>query len=183
MNGFDHWVLTGAMFLPLVGAILIAFIPRRNEAAIKAAALLTSLVTLAFGIYMVANFDYDHSRGPAVHGEPAVDRCHQQPLPRRASTGSRCPLLVLSMFITVLCIIYSWDHFPEPHDPKGFLILILILEVGMNGTFAAEDLILFFVFFELVLLPDVLHDRPLGWGPPRSTRRSSSSCSPCSAPR
>src|SRR5205807_1513591 len=67
--------------------------------------------------------------------------------------GISLPLLLLSMLIVVLCIIYSWDHFPEPYNPKAFLILILVLETGMNGTFAAEDLILFFVFFELVLLP------------------------------
>src|SRR5687767_2782880 len=67
--------------------------------------------------------------------------------------GMSLPLLLLSMLITVLCIIYSWDHFPEPHNPKAFLILMLVLETGMNGTFVAEDLILFFVFFELVLLP------------------------------
>ena len=46
-----------------------------------------------------------------------------------------------------------WNHFPEPHNPKAFLILILILETGMVGTFVAQDLILFFVFFEVVLLP------------------------------
>jgi NADH-quinone oxidoreductase subunit M len=57
------------------------------------------------------------------------------------------------MVIVVLCIIYSWDHIPAPGNPKAFLILILVLEVGMNGTFVAQDLILFFVFFELVLLP------------------------------
>src|SRR6202022_4417890 len=67
--------------------------------------------------------------------------------------GISLPLLMLSMLITVLCVLYSWDHFPEPHNPKAFLILMLILEVGMNGTFVAEDLILFFVYFELVLLP------------------------------
>ena len=62
-------------------------------------------------------------------------------------------MLVLSAFITLLCVIYSWNHFPEPHNPKAFLALVLILEVGMNGTFIAQDLILFFVFFEIVLLP------------------------------
>ena len=51
------------------------------------------------------------------------------------------------------CIIYSWNHFPEPHNPKAFLILILVLAHGMLGTFVAQDLILFFVFFEVVLLP------------------------------
>jgi len=63
------------------------------------------------------------------------------------------PLYILSMVIVVLCMVYSWDHIPEPGNPKAFLILILILETGMIGTFLAEDLILFFIFFELVLLP------------------------------
>src|SRR5687767_12959972 len=67
--------------------------------------------------------------------------------------GMSLPLLLLSMVITVLCVIYSWDHFPEPHNPKAFLALMLVLETGMNGTFVAQDLILFFVFFEVVLLP------------------------------
>jgi NADH-quinone oxidoreductase subunit M len=57
------------------------------------------------------------------------------------------------MLITVMCVIYSWDHFPDPRTPKAFLALILLLETGMNGTFCAQDLILFFIFFELVLLP------------------------------
>src|SRR5207342_1879689 len=52
-----------------------------------------------------------------------------------------------------LCIIYSWNHLPEPGNFKAFFILLLILETGMVGTFVAQDLILFFVFFEVVLLP------------------------------
>jgi len=57
------------------------------------------------------------------------------------------------MVITVLVTIYSWDHVPSPGNPKAFFILMLILQTGMAGTFIARDLILFFVFFELVLLP------------------------------
>jgi NADH-quinone oxidoreductase subunit M len=53
----------------------------------------------------------------------------------------------------VLCIIYSWNHWPDPHNPKAVLALMLILETGMNGVFVAQDLMLFFVFFELTLLP------------------------------
>ena len=45
------------------------------------------------------------------------------------------------------------EPLPRAENPKAFLILILILETGMVGTFLAEDLILFFVFFEVVLLP------------------------------
>ena len=59
----------------------------------------------------------------------------------------------MSTLIVVLCIVYSWDHFPEPKNTKAFLIMIMVLATGMNGSFIAQDLILFFVFFELVLLP------------------------------
>src|SRR6202023_3086490 len=48
---------------------------------------------------------------------------------------------------------HSGNPLPEPYNPKAFLALVLILEIGMNGTFVAQDLILFFVFFEIVLLP------------------------------
>ncbi|MDH3755231.1 MAG: NADH-quinone oxidoreductase subunit M, partial [Acidimicrobiia bacterium] len=67
--------------------------------------------------------------------------------------GISFPLILLTMLIVPLCIVYSLDHFPDPHNPKAFLALLLILETGMIGTFVAQDLILFFVFFEVVLLP------------------------------
>src|SRR5688500_15923436 len=57
------------------------------------------------------------------------------------------------MAVTFLVIVYSWNHLPEPRNAKSFFMLMLILQVGMNGTFVAQDLILFFVFFEVVLLP------------------------------
>jgi NADH-quinone oxidoreductase subunit M len=50
-------------------------------------------------------------------------------------------------------MIYSLWHVPEPHNPKGFLALCLLLETGMAGTFIALDLVLFFIFWELVLVP------------------------------
>ncbi len=61
--------------------------------------------------------------------------------------------MALTLLVVPLCVIYSWNHLPEPGKPKAFFTLLLILETGMVGTFLAEDLILFFVFFEVVLLP------------------------------
>src|SRR5437588_11608147 len=152
MNGFDHWALTAGVFLPLAGALIIMAIPRRAEAVHKAVALVAALASLGVGAYLLAQFAYDRTRDLQF----SVDRKWIDVINSHyhlGIDGISLPLLVLSMFITVLCVIYSWDHFPEPHNPKAFLILILVLEVGMNGTFAAQDLILFFVFFELVLLP------------------------------
>jgi NADH-quinone oxidoreductase subunit M len=57
------------------------------------------------------------------------------------------------MVITLLVMIYSWNHVPSPGNAKAFFALMLILQTGMAGTFIARDLVLFFVFFELVLLP------------------------------
>jgi NADH-quinone oxidoreductase subunit M len=67
--------------------------------------------------------------------------------------GISLPLYFLSMVITLLVVIYSLDHIPSPGNPKAFFSLMLVLQTGMAGTFIAQDLILFFVFFELVLLP------------------------------
>jgi NADH-quinone oxidoreductase subunit M len=145
-------MLTAAIFLPIVGAALLALIPRNNESALKAAALLITAATTVITVALLVGFDFDDSGALQYETNSSWinvinSRYHI------ALDGISLPLLVLSAVITLLCVIYSWDHFPEPHNPKAFLILMLVLETGMNGTFAAQDLILFFVFFELVLLP------------------------------
>jgi len=145
-------MLTAAIFLPIVGAVVLALIPREREQMLKAVALLITLATAAVGLSLLFGFDYQDAgrlQYETNHGWIDVinSRYHI------GIDGISLPLLILSMVITVLCVVYSWDHFPEPHNPKAFLILMLLLETGMNGTFAAQDLILFFVFFELVLLP------------------------------
>jgi NADH-quinone oxidoreductase subunit M len=132
--------------------VIVLLIPRADEALQKLVALLTSLVTLAVGVVILFRFDYGRA-GRLQFGvnQPWIDVIHSRY--HMGIDGISLPLLLLSMVITVLCVVYSWNHFPEPHNPKAFLALMLLLEVGMNGTFAAQDLILFFVFFEIVLLP------------------------------
>src|SRR4051794_24184550 len=152
MNSLDHWALSGAVFVPVIGAALLALVPRRAELTLKAGALLAGLVSLGLVVYLIARFDFSHSgRFQFVANKQWIPVIHSRY--HIGLDGISLPLLALSALITVLCIIYSWDHFPEPHNPKAFLILILVLATGMNGTFASLDLILFFVFFELVLLP------------------------------
>ena len=153
MNSDTHKLaLDLAIFLPLVGALAMMFIGKGQEFLLKSTALVTTIATFLVGVYILFEFDYDQSGKlqflTNVKWIRVINSNYHVGL-----DGMALPLLVLSMFICILCVIYSWDHFPEPHNPKAFLILILVLETGMNGTFAAEDLILFFVFFELVLLP------------------------------
>ncbi len=60
---------------------------------------------------------------------------------------------MLTFLLSFLCAIYSWRYVPDPGRTKAFLALMLLLETGMAGTFIAFDLILFFVFWEMVLVP------------------------------
>jgi NADH-quinone oxidoreductase subunit M len=149
---FDSWALTLVVFLPAVGAVITMLVPREQEETIKTVTLLTTLATLGVTIATLAKFDYDKTGALQFnvnkHWIDVINSHYHV-----AVDGISLPLLALSSFITVLCVIYSWNHFPEPHNPKAFLTLLLVLEVGMNGTFVAQDLILFFVFFEIVLLP------------------------------
>src|SRR5438309_1359940 len=152
MTFLDHWALSGAIFIPIIGAVLLGLVPRRAELTLKAGALLASLASLGLVVYLMARFDFGHSsRFQFVVNNQWIPVIHSRY--HIGLDGISLPLLALSALITVLCVIYSWDHFPEPYNPKAFLILILVLATGMNGTFASLDLILFFVYFELVLLP------------------------------
>jgi NADH-quinone oxidoreductase subunit M len=151
MHGFDDWALTLAVFIPLVGAAVMLLVPRAEEELCKGIALVTSVATLGIGIAILFDYDYDKRGLQYTLDKKWIDVIHSRY--QVGIDGISLPLLILSMVIVVLVVVYSWNHFPEPHNPKAFLILILILEVGMNGTFVAQDLILFFVFFEVVLLP------------------------------
>jgi NADH-quinone oxidoreductase subunit M len=152
MNWFDSWALTLTVLIPAVGAVALLLIPRAEEKVIKQVALLATLATFAATVAIGFRFKYDHGRVLQFDVNKAwIDVINSRY--HVGIDGISLPMLLLSAFITLLCVIYSWNHFPDPHNPKAFLALVLILEVGMNGTFIAQDLILFFVFFEIVLLP------------------------------
>ncbi len=148
----DDWGLILATFLPLAGALVMMAIPRDSEETHKTVALVASGATLVMGILLLANFDYDDAGALQF----LVDK-EWIPLINSGFIlgldGISLPLMALTVLVVPLVIIYSWNHIPDPGNPKAFLALILILETGMIGTFAAQDLILFFVFFEVVLLP------------------------------
>ncbi|HZA88092.1 MAG TPA: NADH-quinone oxidoreductase subunit M, partial [Acidimicrobiales bacterium] len=146
------WGLTLMVFLPLAGALVMLLIPKAEEQMHKWLALLVSLAAAGVGVAVLADFDYDQTdRLQFVQDQSWIDVIHSRYLV--GIDGLSVPLVALTLLIVPLCIIYSWNHFPEPRNPKAFLILLLVLHTGMLGTFVAQDLILFFVFFEIVLLP------------------------------
>jgi len=147
-----NWVLSAGVFLPLVGVVVMLFIPRSEELWHKIVALAASAASLGVGIFTLIAFDYDKADKLQFYADNRwIDVIHSRYIV--GLDGMSLPLYILSMAIVVLTIVYSWNHIPHPGNAKAFLMLMLILEVGMNGTFVAQDLILFFVFFEIVLLP------------------------------
>ncbi len=152
MEWFDRSALTLAVFLPLLGAVVVAVLPPRRDRLVRGTALTFSTLALLVGAGMLASFDYQAGRTMQFEVRrswiPSVGATYHLGV-----DGIGLPLLVLSLLLTVLCLVYSERFLPEPGNPKAFLALLLVLETGMNGTFAALDLILFFVFWELVLIP------------------------------
>ena len=149
----QNWALSVGIFLPIAGVVVMLFIPRSEESLTKGTAIVTAAATVGVGIYTLAQFDYSQADTPAVRRRRVVDRASFAPGYILGLDGISLPLYLLSMVITLLVMIYSWNHIPEPGNPKAFFALMLILQMGMAGTFVAQDLILFFVFFEIVLLP------------------------------
>ena len=148
----NDWGLTLVTFVPLAGAVVMMLIPAVEEQLHKQVALLASLGAMVIGGLLLLDFDY----GDAGSLQYVVDARWIEVINSRyilGLDGISLPLMALTLVVIPLCVIYSWDHIPEPGNPKAFLILILILETGMVGTFVAQDLVLFFVFFEVVLLP------------------------------
>jgi NADH-quinone oxidoreductase subunit M len=164
MAWVDDWGLSLGTFLPILGAVLLIFIPSTQERAIKATGTLFAFLALVAGVLVLLRFDY----GAAGSLQLELDLNWIPQINARyhiGVDGMSLPLFILSLLVSALCMIYSWWHIPEPGKTKAFMALVLLLETGMNGTFMALDLILFFVFFELVLVPMYFM---IGiWGGPR----------------
>ena len=149
----QNWLLTVGTFLPLLGALAIMFgTSRDDEETPKVIGIVTAGLTLAVGVWTLIAFDY----GQAEKLQFFVDVEWIEVISSNYTIGLdgiSLPLYFLSMAVTFLVMIYTWDNMPDAGNPKAFYSLMLILQTGMAGSFIAQDLILFFVFFEVVLLP------------------------------
>ncbi len=149
----NTWLLSLGTFFPLIGAFAIMFgTSKDDERTPKIIGIATAAITLVIGIYTLVQFDFDQ----AARLQFFVDAEWIEVISSGYTIGLdgiSLPLYFLSMVITLLVMIYTWDNMPDAGNTKAFYSLMLVLQVGMAGTFIAQDLILFFVFFEFVLLP------------------------------
>jgi NADH-quinone oxidoreductase subunit M len=137
-------VLIAVLAAPAAGALVVALMPRRRDRAANLTATVFAAVTLVLAVLLAVGhrrgtwIDFRRSWVPALRIDfhLGVD-------------GVSYPLVVLTALLTLLCCAYTvWKG-----DGRALTALLLVLEVGILGTFLAFDLVLFFLFFEVVLLP------------------------------
>jgi NADH-quinone oxidoreductase subunit M len=151
--------LVATVALPAAGALAVAAVPARADRAARllgtAVAALTLIAAGALWFRPDAWVSYEPS-GAGLRGWHEVDLPWVPGLDLRfhlGVDGISYPLVVLTALLTLLCCAYTVWHVPGGARGRQLTALLLVVEVGILGTFLAWDLVLFFVFFEVVLLP------------------------------
>ena len=150
-SALNPYILTLVTFIPLAGGLLLMFFPRRDR-DIKVFSLVISLLAFVASLHLPVHlgsdpnpfkFEIDKAwiASPNIHYHMGVD-------------GISVWLIVLTTFLTPLCVLISWTSIHE--RVKEFFILLLILETALIGVFTALDLFLFYFFWEATLIPMAL---------------------------
>ena len=148
---WESSAITITTLLPILGALVILLVPRDRERMVRGLGILFTGAALVLSIAMMIGFDYGTDRL-----QYELDVTWISAIGARYHVGMdgiSMPLYVLTFLLSFLCAVYTWRFVPDPGRTKAFLALMLLLETGMAGTFIAFDLILFFVFWEMVLVP------------------------------
>jgi NADH-quinone oxidoreductase subunit M len=143
--------LTLLTFFPIVGVLVILFMNSGQKNAIRWVAMVTSLLTFGISLWVFSMFNasnpdlqleakyaWIHVAGWNIYYYLAVD-------------GLSILLVLLTAFLTPISILSTWTAVED--RVKDFMIFFLLLEVGMTGVFLAQDLFLFYIFWEFTLVP------------------------------
>ena len=145
-------LLTIVGVLPLISALLIAFIPSKNAELIKRAALAATLVVAIASIFLATGFDKNVTGMQYVQSNTWIEAFNINFAV--GIDGISLVLILLSTILVPIVILATWHESDLGRwSSKSFYILILVLETLMIGVFAATDLFLFYVFFEAMLIP------------------------------
>ncbi len=141
-------LLSLIVFTPLLAALMLVGIPREQAQALRRAALLFSLVPFALAVWLLLEFN--GARGDLQWTERAAW------IPRYGIhymlgvDGISLFLVVLTTFLMPIVFLQAWDVHKRL---KEYLVLLFVMETGMLGALVATDLFLFYVFWELMLIP------------------------------
>ncbi|MGE8944457.1 NADH-quinone oxidoreductase subunit M [Leptospira interrogans] len=160
MNLATAPLLSLITFLPLVGVVFIAFLPRDAVQNARFVALWTTIVTFAVSLLIWINFDKTTANFQFVEEHAWLGNSISY---RLGVDGISMLFVILTTFLMPLCILASWDSITD--RVKEYMIAFLVMETLMIGVFCALDLVLFYLFFEAGLIPMFLI---IGvWGGPR----------------
>ncbi|MCM8794499.1 MAG: NADH-quinone oxidoreductase subunit M [Candidatus Omnitrophica bacterium] len=142
------YCLSWLVFLPLVGMVVVLCLPRRWEGVIKAVSAAATFAPLVLSLLLAARFD------PAAAGFQFEEKVSWiAPINVWYHLGMDGISLPLVFLTALLCFLGTIASFSIPTRLKEYFVLYLLLETGMLGTFLALDLFLFYVFWEVVLVP------------------------------
>lgn len=159
----DNWPLLSLItFSPLLGVLVILFLPKDKAKGLKTVAIASTVLTLLLSVLLFVNFD-NQASGPQFQEQhnwikvelnkeginEGIDFFYQFDYSMGAD-GLSMSLVVLTALITCMAA-FAALHIKKRW--KTFYILFLLLQTGMFGVFLAQDLFLFFLFFELTLIP------------------------------
>ncbi len=143
--------LTAVIFLPVVGIIVIALLRRPQPKTVKLVALVATLASFALSIGMFYLFDRSAGAIGQMQFEeklswiPAINAFYHLGV-----DGLSMPMIILTTFLGVLAVLVSWKVSLRPRE---YFIWLLLLETSILGVFSSLDLVLFFLFWELELVP------------------------------
>ena len=152
----DH-LLSIVMFLPLVGAVVLLVWRGASDNAARATAMLTAVVTFIVSLAVLGRFDRADAGFQMVEQATWVKSIGLQYLV--GIDGISLWMVLLTTFLMPLAMLASW---PVERNVRLFMTAMLVLETAVVGSFLALDLLLFFVFFEAILVPMYLIIG--GWG-------------------
>ncbi|VTZ48384.1 NADH-quinone oxidoreductase subunit M [Methylocella tundrae] len=148
---FGFGILSGIVFLPLVGVAFILALRGDDEATLnnaRWAALATTLIVFALSVYAYIQFDASSAAFQLVEQKSWFGSGLVYKL---GVDGMSMPFLLLTAFLMPFCIAASWKSIT--YRVKDYMIAFLVLETLMLGVFSALDLVLFYLFFEGGLIP------------------------------
>jgi NADH-quinone oxidoreductase subunit M len=153
---WQNSAITITTLLPIAGALGVLLVPKGDDRLVKGIGIAVTGVCLALAIAIAATYDYSATCAAPPCLQFVLNVAWIPVIGARYHVGIdgiSMPLYVLTFLLGFLCAIYTGRYVPEPGRIKAFVALTLLLITGMAGTFVAFDLILFFVFWELVLVP------------------------------
>jgi len=143
--------LTILTFFPLVGVLVLLFIPGEKKTALRWTALVTSLLTFCLSLWVLAMFQASNPDLQLVAKYDWITVAGWNIQYSLGVDGLSILLVLLTGFLTPISLLSSWTAVED--RVKDFLIFFLLLEVGMMGVFLAQDLFLFYIFWEFTLVP------------------------------